>query len=633
VSRREAWLSAIGIFAFALAVRVVAAGIVVFPIPEDTAYYVGVARNLAEGRGLLSDALWSYGTPPLVLPRPAFEIWLPLPTLLIAPLMAVFGASFRAAQVVPVVVGALVPVLAWRLAADVAAERRLPVGRARTLALGVGITACMELPLLLHSTLPDSTMLFAALAIGACILMERIIGGVAREAAVGPGETSYDGDAINGIIGSGVPQPPGVGDAINGITGPVGALPPGLGDAINGITGKSVPQPPGRDDARRSIDGTTAKLVGLGLLLGMAALTRNEAIWLALTWVIVVLTRLMASDSGLVSDQLTRRHASRLRLIGIPAIVAIAVFAPWAIRDWIVFGSPFPGQALSNALFVTGHDVYAYLDPPTLSRYLAQGWSAIVQAHVDGVVHNLVNVLLVPSFPIGAIGLIGLLATPWTKIHRSSTLRPLLIVSIITFAVTTILFPVTTTWGTFLHASGPVQVLLLVSCLLVLDLLIVRIGTVRGWTRPVAWLGPTLTTATAVLFSIGIVAFGAQSAAAQDRYEAIGKRLATLGADAGRAGPIIGNFPIFLAESQRAPTLGLPNEPPENVVDLAQRFGARYLVMSGTWGTWPAVIDQPVGGTSPRGVACFHEVTLPPPADPAQADALKDTRIWEIACP
>ena len=49
---------------------------------------MGVARNLVEGRGLVSDALWSYGTPPLVFPRPAFEVWLPLPSLLFAIPMA-----------------------------------------------------------------------------------------------------------------------------------------------------------------------------------------------------------------------------------------------------------------------------------------------------------------------------------------------------------------------------------------------------------------------------------------------------------------------------------------------------------------------------------------------------------------
>ena len=73
---------------------------IVFPKPEDTAYYVGVARNLLEGRGLVSDALWSYETPPLVFPRPAFEVWLPLPTFLAAIPMALAGATFAAAQVV-----------------------------------------------------------------------------------------------------------------------------------------------------------------------------------------------------------------------------------------------------------------------------------------------------------------------------------------------------------------------------------------------------------------------------------------------------------------------------------------------------------------------------------------------------
>ena len=80
----EAWLSALAVLLVALVARVVAARLVVFPTPEDTAYYFGVARNLVEGRGLITDAVWSYQTPPLVVPRPAFEVWLPLPALLAA---------------------------------------------------------------------------------------------------------------------------------------------------------------------------------------------------------------------------------------------------------------------------------------------------------------------------------------------------------------------------------------------------------------------------------------------------------------------------------------------------------------------------------------------------------------------
>ena len=216
---RETWLSGLGVFGVALVARALFAGQVVFPKPEDTAYYVGVARNLVEGRGLVSDALWSYGTPPLVFPRPAFEVWMPLPTFLAAIPMLLLGPTLAAAQIMSVLVGATVPVLAWRLGADVAAERGLSPGRARTLALGTGLTCAVYLPLVLHSALPDSTMLFAALALAACLLMTRV---------------------------------------------------------LRDPRGARIADP---------------RLLAIGGLVGLAALTRNEAAWLALTWLGLVAVR------------------------------------------------------------------------------------------------------------------------------------------------------------------------------------------------------------------------------------------------------------------------------------------------------------------------------------------------------
>lgn len=632
MSRREAWLSALGILALALAVRVLAAQAVVFPIPEDTAYYYGVARNLIEGRGLVNDALWSYATPPLVLPRPAFEIWLPLPTLLIAPLMAVAGSTdFRIAQVVPVLVGALVPVLAWRLAADLASERGLPAGRARTLALGVGVTAAVELPLVLHSALPDSTILFAALALGAVLLMERI----SREAG-GRGAARVGSSGVSGSAGR---------ESFDFVVrnrnelAPDAEVPPP--DRPVRLPDHLLEHP--ADHSRPGARLGNLPLLALGGLLGLAALTRNEAAWLALTWVVIAwtmpprawtgeLTTWTGEQTAVDGAGTNRRRApsgrpirDRLRLIAIPAVVALAIYAPWAIRDWAVFGSPFPGQAVTNALFVTGFDVFAWQDPPTLGRYLAQGWPAIVQAHVDGLIHNLVSVLLVPSFPVG---LIGLVALPWTAVRTARALRPLLLVSVLTFLVTSLVFPVATTWGTFLHAAGPVQVLLLISSLVGLDALIVRIGRIRGWTRPVAWLGPALTASVAALFSLSIAGFGAQSADVARRYAALTPALEGIGADRGRAGPVITDFPIWFAEAQRAPALGLPDEPPSSVLALARRFGARYLIISDDdRGRWPGILasGQPEAG-------CFRPVPLRPSADPDAAAALAGTRVWEIVC-
>ena len=548
MTRREAWLTALGVFLVALVVRAVTASLIEFPKPEDTAYYVGVARNLVEGRGLVSDALWSYGTPPLVFPRPAFEVWLPLPSLLAAIPLALSGAqapipletAMREGQVVSSLLGALVAVLAWRLAADVASERALPVWRARTLAIGTGLTVAVYLPLLLHSALPDSTMLFGVLALGACLLMTRIL----RE--------------------------------------PRGAR------------------------------FTDRRLVALGLLLGATALTRNEALWLALAW--AALAWRLRGETG----------ATRGRLIGVVAVVSLLVFAPWALRDWAVFGNPLPGQAVSNALSVSGFDVFAWNVPPTLARHLAVGPATLLEMRISGLGHNLGNVLLFLGIPLSAIGVVAL---PWQA--RSRALRPLVIVSLVTFLVSSLVFPVATTWGTFLHAAAPVHVLLILSALGMLDAAISDLGRRLGWTRPVAWLGPLLAVFASALFSVALLpSFGAGSRLTERTYEVLAEQMAAIGAPLDGSAPVIHDFPIWLAETERVPTLALPDEPPTDVLDLATRFRARWLIVAAPdRSRWPAVLDGP----DPN-ARCFEEVLLPIPADPAKADAIAGIRVFRIAC-
>lgn len=542
MSRREAAVTALLIFAVALVIRTVAAAQIVFPKPEDTAYYVGVAQNLLEGRGLFSDALWSYGTPPLDFPRPAFEVWLPLPTLLAAASMAVFGMTFVGAQVSSVVIGALIPVLAWRMAADVAEERRLSPNRARSLALGTGLVSAVYLPLLLHSALPDSTMPFAALALGACLLMTR----VARD--------------------------------------PKGA------------------------------HFTDSRLILLGFVIGLAALTRNEAAWLALIWVIVAWT-VRGTTRG-----------EGVRLIGIVGVVAVVVFAPWAYRNWQAFGSPLPGQAITNALSVTGFDIFAWNDPPTLERYLAVGPARLLEMRITGLGHNLGSVLLLPGFPISFIGMVAL---PWFA--RTSALRPVVLLTVVTFLVTSLAFPVATTWGTFLHAAGPVHVLLIISALLALDAGIASLGGRLGWTRPVAWLGAVLGIFSGALFSLALLpSFGDGSRGTALLYEELGRRMASAGHPLdSSAGPVISNFPIWMAETQGVEGLALPDEPPSDVLDLARSFpGTHLLVLIAPQSEhWPRDLASGAAGAE-----CFRPIDLGPPTTGGD-DPLETTSAFEIVCP
>ena len=533
MSRREAILSALGIFAVALVARVFFANQIVFPKPEDTAYYVAVARNLLDGRGLVFDGLWSYATPPLEVPRAAFEVWMPLPTFLAAASMAVFGETFAGAQVSSILVGTLVPVLAWRLAADVARELELPLGRARTLALGTGLTTAVYLPLLLHSALPDSTMPFTALALVAVLLMTRLL----KEPA---GARFYD-----------------------------------------------------------------PRLLGLGVALGLAALTRNEAIWLAIVW---------AAMAGFAAHIPVR---DRLRLVGVVAVVAAIVFAPWALRNWQEFGSPLPSQTATNALSITGPDIFAWNDPPTLQRYLDVGVPRLIEMRVTGFLHNLLNVLVLLGLPLSVLGVISI---PFVWPSRS--LRPLAYYSLIAFLFTCLVFPVATTWGTFLHAAGPVHVWLVIGALLLLDAVIARVGVMRSWTRPVAWLGPALAIFGSVLFSLVLLpAFGGGSVQTRDYYAELGPAFEAAAVPLDDSvGPVISDFPIWLADTQGIRALALPDEPPQDVFDLSRRFpGTRYVIVSegDDHAHWPEDVDAGMPWAE-----CFREIDI----------GLPPTRVFQIVC-
>ena len=319
------------------------------------------------------------------------------------------------------------------------------------------------------------------------------------------------------------------------------------------------------------------------------------------------------------------RWSAALRLVAVPAAVAFAVFAPWLIRNTLVLGSPLPGQTVANALSITGFEIFAFADPPTLQRYLALGATRLLEMRLDGFEHNVMDVLVLPAFPVGVIGLVAL---PW--FGRGLALRPLLLVSVMTFTFTTLVFPVSTTWGTYLHAAGPAHVLLIVTCLFGLDALIVRVGVIRGWTRPVAWLGPALTVSCAAVFgAVFVMNFGAQAQETQQRYAQLPAALAAAGVPAADAmGPVISDHPIWWAEAFRGAALGLPDESPGSVLKLARTFpGTRYLVLSSTHDRWPGILAD-----GDPDAACFREVALPSVASGA-TPALATTRVFELVCP
>ncbi|MEO5940165.1 MAG: hypothetical protein ABIZ72_04430, partial [Candidatus Limnocylindrales bacterium] len=293
--------------------------------------------------------------------------------------------------------------------------------------------------------------------------------------------------------------------------------------------------------------------------------------------------------------------------------------------DWQVFGNPLPGQALANALSVTGFDIFAWQDPPTVSRYLAVGVVRLLEMRAEGIGHNLFSVLLLPGAPLSLVGVIAL-----PLVVRLRSLRAVTVVGGITFFVTSLIFPVATTWGTFLHAAGPVHVLLVVAALVGLDRLITAVGRRRAWTNPVAWLAPALTVSGALLFTAVLLpSFGGNSRAIEGRYRALAEQMTAAGLPLDTGGPVITDFPIWLAAATDADALALPAESPASVADLARTFGARTLIINGDdHGGWPAIL-----ATGAPGAECFVPIDIGVPSDPEAARFLKQTRVYRIVCP
>lgn len=519
----------VGLYAFAFAVRLLAVGLVNFPLTEGSAYYVSVARNLATGRGLVIDAIWSYATPPLTLPRPAFELWQPMASFVAALPMAFFGQSFGAAQLGGVVVGSLLAPLGWLVARDTARRIGLPQGRAWFVALGAGLLTAIGGPFLLATAAPDSTLPFTVLGVAACVVMPLAVVGERRG------------------------------------------------------------------------------LVGLGVLLGLAYLTRLEAVWLGLAFVALVV--------GVHRDW--RRL---LKTVAPVAGIAAVVASPWWLRNLTVFGAAFPGQVADNSFLTRNEQIYAYADRPTLDGFLGQGMAQIAANIATALWHDLVNVLMVPAAPIVAVGLItvafALLArrrSTSSDLASNATSAPvwrgslaaLLISGGITYLATSVLFPVATLWGTFEHAAGPLLVGLGVASVVGGDAFVAWLVRVRGWQRSNAWMAPAALVT--LMLPIAMMQMGSaarQATATAATVNSVPTQVmgALHHAGVAHGSPIISDRPVWVADALLISAVVLPDEPIQSVLDLAARFGAQAIVVFDRRGDYPAAMR------SGPGAACFTEV-------------------------
>lgn len=541
----------VALFVFALIVRALAAAPVDFPPSEPSAYYVGVARNLLEGRGLVSDAAWAYPVDLPILPRPAFEQWMPLPTFLAALPMLLLGHTFPAAQLSSVVVGSLVAPLGWLMARDAARSRGLSPERVATVAAGGGLAAAVMPTLLVADMAPESTTAFTSLALICLVLMPAAAGsaGVAKAGA----------------------------------------------KAGAGGTGAAVPAD------RRAV----AVRLALGICLGLAYLARQEAAYLGLAYLLLVLSR-------------RAQLSERLTILAPTVLAGALTVLPWLLRNLSVLGQATP-TTLELALLLRNEQLFGWAHRPSLEAFLAQGPQGVVGFQLAALARNAADVVLFPTAPLGLIGLLALAAVALGRLPGALGAMPLRLALLIggaTFLVTSLVFPVASAWGTFRHAAGPVAVALGVLAVLGLDAAVAGLARLRRWPRSNAWLAPLAAVAMATplaLLQVGL--FAAQAGALEDRFARILPAVEALPqlTDAPRAGDppaprvaLLSDHPIWMAEALGRPVGALPDEPPSDVWRLARALSARIVVVIDQRGRYPAAFE----GVD---AACFEPLLIPDP--------------------
>jgi hypothetical protein len=450
------------------------------------------------------------------VPKPAFELWQPLASLVTAAAMQVMGPTLGAAQVAMAILGAAVAPLAWLIGRDAASAHGLDARRGGAVAITSGLLAAVLAPFVVAVAGPDSTTPFLVMGTLAAVLTPRAM-----------------------------------------------------------------------------VPGAWRAGIALGVTLGLAWLSRQEAIWLGLAVLIVAV--------AVVPGPVRARTRGAIQHLAPVVAGGLLVAVPWLVRTASTFGTPFAGQAVDNAWLRRNEDIFAWADPPTMGPWLAQGAGPLLLDRVDAILHQLLSVLILPAFPVGLVGLVAIVSLRRSPaIWPPTALAVLLLSGGLTFLATALLFPVATLWGTFLHAAGPLLVGLTVGAALGGDALLARVSARRGWGRPNVIIAPVALLALAVpLLGLQLLVVARQAAAVDARLTSIvaDARQRWSAGEAGQAPVVVTDHPMWLASAAGVRAVALPDEPITDVSSLAGTYGAAWLLVVDERGRYPDLLHDPLAAS------------------------------------
>jgi hypothetical protein len=320
----------------------------------------------------------------------------------------------------------------------------------------------------------------------------------------------------------------------------------------------------------------TAPLV-LGGLAGLMHLTRADGI----LWLVVAV---LFTPSGLFPSL-----KSRNRIISWGAAVLLVVtgyllvMGPWLLRNLAAFGS-FLSPGGGHALWITSYDeLFTYpASLLTLAHWWGSGLSAILRARLWSVGLNLQTMLGVQGqiflFPLILIGL-------W-RLRRARPVQAGLLAWMLTFLVMTLIFPYQGARGGFFHSGAALQPLFWAVTPLGLHTFLEWGQRRRGWDeRQSGWVFKSGIVLIALILTLfvaynRVIGSDIRQPAWDDlqrRYSKVEQELRSLQASSDSV-VVVNDAPTYYLASRR-PSISIPYGDTDVLLNVAQRYGGRYLLL------------------------------------------------------
>jgi hypothetical protein len=507
-SQRTDWLL---LFGLSLSLRLVAALFIPHPGYMDAAYSYDIALNLVRGAGLSEPFLWNYLDDPAGLPHPSHLYWMPLPTILAWLGMITFGHTYRAAQVLFVLLSALLPLVSYWVA--------LQITHRRFYGWLAGLLTIFSGYYVLYWGHTDN---FTPFALAGSLSL--IAAWQATRAAEGQRSRKAGGQA------------------------------------------------------NASVSRKRLWALASGGLVALAHLSRADAP-LLLVAIIVASVKHPASSPGSSSvnpkSVIASFDTSRL-LFAIMGYVL--VMSPWFMRNWAVMGTPLAASGSRTVWLTTYDDLFSYGRDLSLGTYLAWGWGNIMRSKLEALWLNTQTVIAV----LGMVFLVPLVVIGGWRLRKHALYHLVAWYAGLLLVAMTFVFTFPGPRGGLFHSGGALLPFIFTAALAGLDVAIDWAATRRrGWHANTA----------KHVFGVGLVALAvlvsgfvyyravAQPTTSQTGYTVYGQLVDWLNARGQIQQVVMVGDPPGYCYAGGGPSIALPNEPVETVLTVADRYGARYLIL------------------------------------------------------